>query len=202
MDFTWAKLFQAGGLTLLILLVCSIVSFIIILERWFYFQARTENPLDLTEGLNERLAKGEYEAVRSELGAARGPASYVLAECLKHPEEARRDDSFFEEVKSRAIAEKQPEMERYLNIEATLGTVSPFIGLLGTVLGIIRSFQSLGGSSGGSQANMAGLNAGIAEALIATAAGLFVAIPATIAYNYFRKRVQSMTLNMEIAASR
>jgi len=183
----WDKLIGAGGPTLLVLLLCSIVSFVVMIERWIYFRSTRK---DVNAIVAEAIRQG-----RAGKGLmVEGPLSYVLNELL-----SVKDESDFEEIKSRAIAEKLPEMERYLNIEATLGTVSPFIGLLGTVIGIIRAFQSLGDMGGSS---MAGLNQGIAEALIATAGGLFVAIPATVAYNYFRKRVELLVLEMEVAASR
>ena len=138
--------------------------------------------------------------------------AYVLEQCLEL-DEMGGGGELFEEVKSRAIAEKVPEMERFLNIEATLGTVSPFIGLLGTVLGIVRAFQGLGAGASktvqgaaqslqGGAGGMSELNAGIAAALVATAAGLIVAIPSTVAYNYFRRRVNALIMDTEVAASR
>lgn len=130
------------------------------------------------------------------------PAGYVLQECNSQMQELNSIDSnLFEEIKNRAIAEKLPQMERYLNIEATLGTISPYIGLLGTVIGIIQAFTSLGGDPS-ADGSMTGLNAGIAHALVATAGGLIVAIPATIAYNYFKKRVHNSILSIEVAASK
>ncbi len=213
--FTWTKLFQAGGVTLIILIACSVVSFIVIIERLIYFVSRTADGARLLEERAEDIRAGKFSDAGESLADTRTPVGYVLGQCLQLRQDVgsaqAMDDSLFEEVKSRAIAEKIPEMERYVSIEATLGTVAPFIGLLGTVLGIIRAFQSIGkgaGQAAGNVANAAanaglsGLNAGIAEALIATAAGLFVAIPATIAYNYFRRRISSMTLEMEVAASR
>lgn len=197
--FAFTKLVEAGGATLLLLVACSILSFIIIIERMLYFRAKSFDSSELLNTIKEKFISDNGRGV-SEVLANRGePVSYVLSECFYV---GVSEDGLFEEVKSRAIAEKIPEMERYLNIEATLASVSPFIGLLGTVFGIIRSFQSLGGGTGAEKTVMTELNAGIAEALIATAAGLFVAIPATIAYNYFRKRVSDMVLEMEISASR
>ena len=97
--------------------------------------------------------------------------------------------------------EKLPEIERYLNIQATLGSVSPYLGLLGTVFGIVRAFSSLGMQTPESGAQVHELNAGIAQALVATAAGLLVAIPATISYNYFRGRAQALIQDIEVAVS-
>lgn len=198
--FTWTKLFEAGGVTLITLIVCSIVSFIVIIERAIYFHSKRFDQQALLERLQQAVNSGGAAGVVGALADAKNPADYVLRECAQVAEKVGAADDLYEEAKSRAISEKLPEMERYLSIEATLGSVAPFIGLLGTVIGIIRSFQSLGGNKG--QAGLAGLNAGIAEALIATAAGLFVAIPAVIAYNYFRGKVSSQVLGIEVMVSR
>ena len=187
-------LFEAGGITLLVLIVCSIVSFIVIVERVMYFLSKDKDGQSISAGFLE-LGR-DAEPAQDLLGT---PVGYVLSECRRAIREGA-DGVAFEEVKSRAIAEKLPEMERYLAIEATLGTVSPYIGLLGTVFGIIQAFTGLGSSTDPALVNE--LNAGIAKALIATAAGLFVAIPATVAYNYFRRRVERMVLAIEVAASR
>lgn len=197
-------MFESGGPALIVLLICSIISFVVIIERMMFFASKSIDPRELLEDFLKRLGQTRElsGADAAELRAT--PAGYVLAELVESG--ALKGDApsgEFEEIKGRAIAEKLPDMERYLGIIATLGTVSPYIGLLGTVLGIIRAFLSLGGAAGGdATASMTQLNAGIAEALIATAAGLFVAIPATIAYNYFRRRVNAMVLHIEVAASR
>ncbi len=202
--FTWTGLIEAGGPALIVLFLCSIISLTVIVERIIYFSGKMEGPREAVDALLQRLNKEARLDVAKDATLRSRPVGYVLAECLSTaPGSGAPPDGLFEEVKSRAIAEKAPEMERYLGVLATLGTVSPYIGLLGTVLGIIRAFMSLG-AGGGAQggAGMNQLNAGIAEALIATAAGLFVAIPATIAFNYFRKKVNGLVLEMEIAASR
>lgn len=198
---SWNRLFESGGPALIILLICSIVSFIVIIERAIYFSSKTIAPRELLEDLLGRLGAGNALAATDAEELRATPAGYVLTELVEAGAlgSAAAD---FEEIKGRAIAEKLPDMERYLGIVATLGTVSPYIGLLGTVLGIIRAFHSLGGATGDAAGGMNQLNAGIAEALIATAAGLFVAIPATVAYNYFRRRVNAMVLDIEVAASR
>ncbi|MBI3396486.1 MAG: MotA/TolQ/ExbB proton channel family protein [Spirochaetia bacterium] len=196
-NFTWSHLFVAGGPTLIVLIVCSVISITVIVERVLYFRGKSDGGSELLTRLGSMLSSGDTNGAVQVASAEKTPVAYVVRECIP----VAGDEKLFEEVKSRAIAEKIPEMERFLNIEATLGTVSPFIGLLGTVIGIIRAFLSLGGGASRS-GNMEGLNAGIAEALVATAAGLFVAIPATMAYNYFRRKVSGIVLQMEIAASR
>jgi biopolymer transport protein ExbB/TolQ len=175
------------------------MSSIIIIERWIYFNSRTVKPAELLFDAGGLLDKNKTDELKERFRKEISPAGYVLSECLTFAEDQPPFSSEnFEEVKSRAIAERIPEMERYLTLLATLGSVSPFIGLLGTVIGIIRAFVSL--DMGGQGAS--GLNAGIAESLFATAGGLLVAIPSTMAYNLFKKKVEATLLNIEIAVSR
>jgi biopolymer transport protein ExbB/biopolymer transport protein TolQ len=98
----------------------------------------------------------------------------------------------------RTTASEITRLERYLGSLATLGNVSPFVGLFGTVVGIIRAFEAIARTGSG---GLGTVSAGIAEALVATAAGLFVAIPAVIAYNYFLGRVKLFANAMDSAAS-
>lgn len=189
----WSELAASGGPVLLLLLVCFLCVVILIIERTVYFRARSRE-IALVQA---RLRSEDGAAIaRDSLQMLESPATYVLVEVYSEA----HDSILFEEVKSRAVAEKLPEIERYLGVLATLGTVSPYVGLLGTVFGIIRAFMSLGGGQG--ESAMSGLNAGIAESLVATAAGLFVAIPATIAYNHFRKKADDLVTGIEICASR
>jgi biopolymer transport protein ExbB len=96
-------------------------------------------------------------------------------------------------------AEQKVNLSRYLNILGTLGNTAPFIGLLGTVLGIIKAFKDLAGSAG---AGPEVVMVGIAEALIATAAGLGVAIPAVIIFNYFTDRVKNICVEMDTVSKK
>ncbi len=197
---------QGPGAFLFFLLFLSLlVSWILIIERCIYFYSKKARGREALQVFQSLLA--DKDAEKLEKLSLQKPIFYVLKECLSSlsskTKNLQEQESFFEETKSRAIAEKIPEMERYLNIQGSLGTVSPYIGLLGTVFGIIRSFTGLAVYSKGeaAMAHTMQLHAGIAEALIATAAGLVVAIPASIAYNSFRKAMQGMLREIEIAAS-
>ncbi len=188
---------------MVLLVAAFIATAILIIERWLYYKSSTENIDPYLLILTERISKGDFDGARREVSFNRGPVSSILYACL---EDISSIDDFsreqYEEVKSRTLAQWIPALDRYLNWLASLGSVSPFVGLLGTVLGIIRAFVSLSEKSTGGAEGLAGLNAGVAEALVTTAAGLFVAIPATIAYNYYRGRVDGILLDMEIAASK
>lgn len=145
------------------LIMLSIVSIALILERWAHFrrasQALESNISDALKRLpsTERVTRGQF-----------------LSESL--------------------MAEARLGAEHRLSWLATIGSNAPFVGLFGTVLGIIRAFHDL--SQSGTQGSSI-VSAGISEALVATAVGLFVAIPAVVAYNYFQRQVREMLLRAE-----
>ena len=149
-----------------LLIGLSVVSLGIMLERWWYFRTH-------------RLAPAEFVAdVRSLLRRCPGAAEH---ECAPPAEELTA-------AVEGAKAKERLRLERHLAFLATLGSNGPFIGLFGTVLGIIKAFHDLAGSELGAGAGT--VMAGISEALVATAVGLMVAIPAVVAFNYFSRRVK------------
>lgn len=192
-SFTWMGMIEASGPLPILLFIFFLAVLVVCVERFLYFRKIEQIPDEFFRLVDDRKYSEALAIVRARLD----PGSYVLAETLSG-QMKDVDSQRFEEIKSRAIAEKIPLLEKYFNLLATLGSVSPFLGLLGTVIGIIRAFVELGGGS----SDLAGLNVGIAEALIATAAGLLVAIPATAAYNVFQKMSDSTVTKIEVAASR
>ena len=208
MDFSLfgVHFIKAGGITLIVLSICSAVSWIAVVERLLYFKMNAPNPLNTVHAFIQKKSKTAVKGIPSDSRAEKNerektPMEYVLHECFTVPLRNQSDGNRYEETKNRAIAECLPGMERFLGVQAALGTVSPYIGLLGTIFGIIRAFSSLSVGNVPGSAGSTALNTGIAEALVATASGLVVAIPATIAYNYFRQRLQAMVRDMEIAAA-
>jgi len=97
-----------------------------------------------------------------------------------------------------AVQDEMTHQERYLHVLATIGNIAPFIGLLGTVWGIMGAFQEIGRQG---SANIAVVAPGVAEALINTAAGLFVAIPAAVGYNLFIHKIKNMHVQLEVFSS-
>ncbi len=189
---------EAGGPVLLLLILMFTGGLIIIGERYLYYRGLTVR--------SEKLLSSLYDDKKNiiiNLPEQSGPVVYVFTECIRSQEGRKHfSPEIFEEVKSRAIAEILPDAEKYFSSLATLASVSPFIGLLGTVLGIIRAFMSLGADPVAGQNAMAGLNAGIAEALITTAAGLLIAVPASVAFNYFRRQADLLVTDIETGISR
>ncbi|MBI4375957.1 MAG: MotA/TolQ/ExbB proton channel family protein [Elusimicrobia bacterium] len=182
--------------TLIILLFCSIISISFMLERWWYFRKAQGNAEEIMAHVNKLIEGGKGEQAVSWLQKHPSAVSQVLHYGLIHSGRSRRD---LEELLQTKRLEERLKLERFLGVLGTLGNISPFIGLFGTVVGIIKAFQDLALAGGGGPSVVA---KGIAEALVATAAGLLVAIPAVIIYNYFMRRVKTIMVDLEVASTR
>ena len=186
-------MFLLGWPVLSVLLFCSVVSLAVILERWAHFRGRKVDVKDFFGKIETILAfKKDISAQCAMLGE---PMATVTRAALAHANGSR--DSLDLAV-DRAVRMQVVELERFVPLLGTIASAAPFIGLLGTVVGIIRAFHSIAvsGGSGGPQV----VSGGIAEALVSTAVGLVVAIPALVAYNYFSVRIRRITEGMEICS--
>lgn len=185
----------SGGPIVLILFVLLIIVLFIIVERYLYYKnyriflkkiqkkiiERNKSSDKLTDLFNEFILEKIY-------------IDKSWMEFLHQLEEKKQDfksPENFEEFFYRFVNQEMIKLEKFLIYLATLGNLSPFIGLLGTVFGIIRSFMHLG------ETNMIEINRGIAEALVATAVGLIVAIPSTFSYNIFKKSIDIIFMELE-----
>ena len=178
-----------------VMIALSFAAVAVILERvWFYVQERAPR-MQLELALRELASAGPDEALRV-LAGARSMEAAVARACLKH---AGDGAAAVEEHKAAAIETERLRYEQRIAFLGTLGNNAPFVGLFGTVLGIIRAFNDLATSSvQGTQAVMSG----IAEALVATGVGLLVALPAVATYNVFVRRVETATAGAEALAHR
>lgn len=183
-----------GGAEIILwtLLTLSVISIGLILERWFTLRQVSQKSSRIGLRMREALQGNnldELEELSKDRDSLEGRA---LAYGLRHVKE-NGTNGLSEVFNSYALMER-PVLERSLNFLATVGSNAPFIGLLGTVLGIMKAFQDLSqNASSGNEAVMLG----IAEALVATAVGLVVAIPAVIAYNSFSKQVKRSLQSLE-----
>jgi biopolymer transport protein ExbB len=167
-----------------LLVFLSILSVTIMVERAILMSGRAPRLSDLSEPLLKLLAAGDFPGARELLGPPRSPEVRVALVGLAELPQGRVAAA---EAMASARSNERLTMEKHLGILGTLGNNCPFIGLFGTVLGIIKAFADLShNQTGGAAVVMAG----IAEALVATAVGLMVAIPAVIAYNIFQGRVR------------
>jgi biopolymer transport protein ExbB/TolQ len=146
------------------------------------------------EGVAKALRNNDRDAAVKLLRSAKAVETDVVAEALAYYEQGA--DSFSEMVE-KEMHDRRGEVESGLLFLGTLGNNAPFIGLFGTVLGIVHSFRELGAANpaAGGSGNMDNVMNGIAEALISTAVGILVAIPAVVAYNVFSKRAQNIEAN-------
>ncbi len=173
-----------AGWVMWLLVLLSVVGFAIILERTYYFLTSRDDPRALQEKLRRHLDEADLEGAKALLREAKSPeARVVLAGLLVAPGGAASAEATM--AAERGLARAR--MERNLAFLGTVGNNAPFVGLLGTVIGIIRAFQALHESAG--QVSE-GLMAEIGEALVATAIGLLVALPAVAAYNVFQRVIK------------
>ena len=193
MDLSILELFLNASIVvksvIVILILASIVSWMIIFERWIYIKKVNQEFFDFEarfwsdSGLEALLLtsqEGEHEPIGAEYIFQVGYLDYkrLIAEKID-------SDTIMSSVQRNmqaALTKEQSLLEKHLPFLATVASVSPYIGLFGTVWGIMNSFRGLAGSS---QATLSAVAPGISEALIATAIGLFAAIPALIAYNKY-----------------
>lgn len=166
-----------------LLLLLSLWSIGIMIERALFFRRRNVNQERISDQLQPLLRAGDLPGVARLIESWPGGEATVLRAGL---EAAPHGRAAVEKTVHAALVCEQQRLERRLSILGTLGNNAPFIGLFGTVLGIIRAFRDLSLDVKGGASQVMG---GISEALVATAVGLFVAIPAVMAYNYFMRRV-------------
>lgn len=168
-----------------LLLVLSVISIAVMVERAIFFKRYTEDVPSLSHSIRAAISGGGIEAADADLKERSSMEAEILRPTLRFMSSGGQalESSFRSEYDKR-----RPELEKGLNFLATVGSNAPFIGLFGTVIGVIEAFHHLG--AGSDDAAMAKVMAGIAEALVATGVGLFVAIPAVVAYNIFQARVE------------
>jgi len=177
-----------------LMLALSLAAVALMFERiWFFMQERP--PRQQLTSVLQSLRDGGPTAALAKLSGLRSMEATVLRACLTH---TSGGVAAVEEHKAASIERERMRHERGIAFLGTLGNNAPFLGLFGTVLGIIRAFSDLaaGSSTQGTQAVMAG----IAEALVATGVGLIVALPAVATYNAFLRRVETATAGSEAAA--
>jgi biopolymer transport protein ExbB/TolQ len=172
----------ASQAVLYVLLGLSVLSIGVIIERWWYFRRRKDNLDELSERLRKAFAKGDAAAARKVLAGSKSVEAAIVGEALDWYDEG---PEAVEQILAKATRLRRKSFEAGLLFLGTLGNNAPFIGLFGTVLGIVTAFRELGANSMGAMGNVMG---GIAEALIATAVGILVALPAVIYYNIFQKK--------------
>jgi biopolymer transport protein ExbB/biopolymer transport protein TolQ len=157
------------------------------LERWLFFRRHGDDIAALRAKLARALATRDLTAARKILAASPSIEARVLLAALAWE---RGGPAAVQDAVESELGAARKELDRGTNLLGTLGTNAPFVGLFGTVLGVIEAFHQL--SAGAAKAAMGNVMSGIAEALVATGVGLFVALPAVVAYNVAQKRISGI----------
>jgi biopolymer transport protein ExbB len=185
------EIVKAGGVMMGPLILASIVAAAIFLERLWTLQGRRVLPGELTEKVWRLVEQQQIQDKHIAALQQNSPLGKILAAGLAN---RNRERPILKEAIEDTGRHVVHELDRFIGALGTIASLSPLMGLLGTVLGMIRTFNSITTAGIGDPAALAG---GIAEALITTAAGLTVAIPALIGYKYLRGRVQQLVVQME-----
>ena len=173
------------------IIICSVISAGIILERIWALQQRRVVPPKLTRQVWEWVSRNQLDHKHIESLHQGSPLGEILAAGLAN---RHRDREIMKESIEDTGRQVVHDLERYLNSLGTIAAISPLLGLLGTVIGMVKVFAAITAKGVGDPTVLAG---GISEALITTAAGLTVAIPSLIGYRYLRGRVDALVVQME-----
>jgi biopolymer transport protein ExbB len=187
-------LLQVGAAPILyLMLALSVLSIAVMLERAWFFFTSTEDLTSLAVALDEKLGSGDIAGARELTDESRSIEGAIVRAGLRQSERGAEAAS---EAMASATAIGRLRLERRLSFLGTLGNNAPFVGLLGTVIGIVQAFHELerAGLGGSASSDIMGA---ISEALVATAIGLAVAIPAVAAFNYFQRRIRTTLGNAE-----
>lgn len=185
------ELVTAGGWLMVLILLCSVVALAICIERLYTLNPRKIAPPHLLATVWKQLKAGELDSNRLRQLRQSSPLGRILAAGLSNAGHGR--DVMKESIQE-AASHVIHELERYLNTLGTIAAIAPLLGLLGTVVGMIKVFAEIMAQGTGNASALAG---GISEALITTAAGLVVAIPALAMHRYLSGRIDAIVINLE-----
>jgi len=188
----FAMAHYADMAVLYLLIVLALVSVVMIIERYFVLRQATLSSKTTRTLMAKALANRDLSVVESIARDSSTLEGRAAAHAMEHLRVS--GTSGIEEIFQSHSSVEKPKLERSLGFLATVGSNAPYIGLFGTVLGIMKASEDM---SKATDAGQSTVMAGISAALIATAAGLMVAIPAVLAYNYFQKQVKTVMGSMD-----
>lgn len=189
------EILNMGGFTMYILLACSVVSLAVILERLYQYHRAKTDRREFMERIRAEVGRGAYDVAVKICEMEAKPVSHVVCAGLKN---RNSPEDEIKNAMAREIMVETSRLERFTSVVGTIGAVSVYIGLFGTVLGIVSAFHNISQTGSGGLPVVIG---GVAEALICTATGLLVAVPAVVAYNYLMRRVDRFVVDMEYCSS-
>lgn len=183
---------QRGGPMMWLVILCSIVALAVFLERLIYFHRASIQVGDLLRGLANVIRKGNYAEALQECAATPGPIARVAHAMIAMHSRPRSE---LRQIGEEAATLELPKIERGLPLLATIAYVTPLIGLLGTLLGLLEAFQQISSQSG--YATAADIAGGVYQSLLTSSASLAVAIPAFVVHNYLTARANQLASDME-----
>jgi len=193
------EVIHRGGPIMVPIVMCSVFALAIVIERLSYFFRLGADPTEFFSRLRELVARRAWQEAQALCGASRNPVARVVRAGLAARE---KPEAEIERVMEEAAHEELPSVERHHRWLSTIAQVSTLLGLLGTVTGMVAAFQVIQSKATSAHpVSPADLAGGIWEALITTVAGLEVAIPTILAYNYLASRVAEIQYQMERAAT-
>lgn len=184
-------LLAAGGWVMPLILLCSVIALTISIERWIALNSKSIAPPHLLATVWRQLKAGELDTQRLKQLRQGSALGTILAAGLANRSQGR--DVMKESIQD-AAGHVVHDLEKYLNTLGTVAAIAPLLGLLGTVVGMIRVFTEITVQGTGNANALAG---GISEALITTATGLIVAIPALVMHRYFTGKIDTIVVNLE-----
>lgn len=184
-------LFKEGGFIMYPLLICSLLIWAVAIEKWFFLAHFKKQYMALHKKASLLLKEKKYNEAK---GLCHNAHPYIGSPYIVALNKREIESSEWEGRLHRRLKETQLGLKRFLWILGTIGSSAPFIGLFGTVVGIIKSFESIARTG---QSGFDVVAAGLSEALIATAAGILVAVMAVILYNYFQTKLSGMNLEFK-----
>ncbi len=191
-SFTLKQIFIQSWPIVSVLLILSIASWAIILERWLRFKKSTKFSPALEQKVQALSDQKKFPEALTVCSKYHNSIARLYTEILKTHSKKSED---MERMMFRTIRLELEDLNKNLVFLGTVGSITPFIGLFGTVVGIIKAFRALSMTSSAGPGVVA---SGISEALVNTALGLFVAIPAVVAYNFYINRIKTIATSLEV----
>lgn len=186
-----------GGPVMWPLFLCALVALTVLIERYFALRSILRGSSSLAADVRDAVLQRQPQSAQRILEARGGPVARLLLVAVKNGNLPKAD---LESLISEVAVEETPNLSRGMTALDTIITVAPLLGLLGTVTGMIQSFQVVGLASG--TAMPAAITGGVAQALIATATGLAIAIVTLVGYNYLSDQVRRIVSQMEVGATK
>jgi len=180
-----------GGPIVILQLICSVIAVAIVLERLFYLRKSKIIPSELYHEIMKWVATGETKVALETAKTDPSPLMSICQAALSHLDQPPME---LRETIEDAGRHEAPRLERYLTSLHTIAVISPLLGLLGTVTGMIQVFETIVTEGNGNTGLLAG---GISQAMVTTAVGLSIAIPSLVFYNYLNRKVEFLLIEME-----